>query len=81
MFLSFDMLCVFCVFYVYVLCVVLSVGETDLLTSYTNKNLESWILNRESSYLSIWRYQMYYDFIKLMFFSWKEYFHFVGYDA
>ena len=28
-------------FCVYVLCVVLSVGETDLLTSYANKNLES----------------------------------------
>ena len=43
MFLSFDML--LCVFCVYVLCVALSVGETDLLTSYANKNLESWILN------------------------------------
>ena len=34
-----------CVVYVYVLCVVLTVGETDPLTSYANKNLESWILN------------------------------------
>ena len=42
LFRSFDML--LCVFCVYVLYVVLPVGETDLLTSYANKNLESWIL-------------------------------------
>ena len=36
----------FCVFFVFMFCVyVLSVGETDLLTSYANKTLESWILN------------------------------------